>query len=90
MNVPYTDAVGMLNDFDPPVPDWCAYGLGDGPAKAACQSAHTKNLLVFETPGDDHGMNLLTPEIMLSDVQTGATMNALEMIQEFLGQVLAP
>ncbi|RLD10671.1 MAG: hypothetical protein DRI56_02250 [Chloroflexota bacterium] len=69
LNVPYADAVEVLDYQKPPSPVWCVYATGDKHAADTCKSATGDHYERFEWAGDYHGMDLLRPDIEPNTMQ---------------------
>ena len=66
LGVPYNQAVEALINVEPPREVWCLAGDQDTPSALACQSAEdllSEHVFVNLYPGENHGMNLIQPDI---------------------------
>lgn len=62
-DVPYADAVQVLQSAQPPAPAWCLYAEQDGGSATACQSAAGDAYRTVSFAGGPHGMALIAPTI---------------------------
>jgi hypothetical protein len=70
---PYLNAVIMLEEVGAHA--WCMAAEGDYEAPTTCNSASGDNYQVYIFPGDDHGPQLLRPDL---------DPNPMELVQDFL------
>jgi len=76
----YAEAVSSLDALDASV--WCLTAEGDGESFGTCQSASGEIYLAIFYAGNDHGMQLVRPELMPSEPDLG--VNTLMILQDFL------